>query len=179
MTTPTTPSGNNGGGIDITTLTLPQLTQLKKQLDAELEHLTNSFSKLRQAQTKFKDCIGSIRDGLLGPGSGNGGDSKVGGEKDNRKMILVPLTTSLYVPGRLADREKVVVDVGTGFFVEKSTKDAITFYEGKIEELGRNLGDLEKIIQGKSQSMRVVEDVLRQKVTESQAAPGPSAAAAR
>ena len=33
--------------------------------------------------------------------------------------ILVPLTTSLYVPGTLADREKVIVDVGTGFYVEK------------------------------------------------------------
>ena len=37
------------------------------------------------------------------------------------KDILVPLTTSLYVPGRLmaAAGEKVLVDVGTGFYVEK------------------------------------------------------------
>ena len=35
------------------------------------------------------------------------------------KPILVPLTTSLYVPGRLADSENVIVDVGTGFYVEK------------------------------------------------------------
>lgn len=33
--------------------------------------------------------------------------------------ILVPLTSSLYVRGKLADREKVLVDVGTGFYVEK------------------------------------------------------------
>jgi prefoldin alpha subunit len=33
--------------------------------------------------------------------------------------ILVPLTTSLYVPGKLADRQKVIVDIGTGFYVEK------------------------------------------------------------
>jgi prefoldin subunit 5 len=35
------------------------------------------------------------------------------------KPILVPLTTSLYVPGTLADKENVIVDVGTGFYVEK------------------------------------------------------------
>lgn len=35
------------------------------------------------------------------------------------KPILVPLTTSLYVPGVLADPENVIVDVGTGFYVEK------------------------------------------------------------
>ncbi len=31
----------------------------------------------------------------------------------------MPLTTSLYVPGTLADPENVIVDVGTGFYVEK------------------------------------------------------------
>lgn len=31
----------------------------------------------------------------------------------------MPLTSSLYVPGSLADSENVIVDVGTGFFVEK------------------------------------------------------------
>jgi hypothetical protein len=35
------------------------------------------------------------------------------------KSILVPLTTSLYVPGTLADPDNVIVDVGTGFYVEK------------------------------------------------------------
>jgi hypothetical protein len=46
----------------------------------------------------------------------------VGSEKkgtDGKDDILVPLTSSLYVKGKLADREKVLVDVGTGFYVEK------------------------------------------------------------
>lgn len=33
--------------------------------------------------------------------------------------ILVPLTPSLYVPGQLASTDVVLVDVGTGFYVEK------------------------------------------------------------
>lgn len=33
--------------------------------------------------------------------------------------ILVPLTPSLYVPGKLASTETVLVDIGTGFYVEK------------------------------------------------------------
>lgn len=35
------------------------------------------------------------------------------------KTTLIPLTSSLYVPGKLADCENVIVDVGTGYFVEK------------------------------------------------------------
>ena len=40
----------------------------------------------------------------------------------------------------------------------QSTKDATKFYEGKVEELGTNLKDLEKIVQGKSNNLQVVED---------------------
>jgi hypothetical protein len=75
-----------------------------------LEHLTTSHSKLRAAQAKFRDCVRSINDGVTG-------SEKKG--TDGRDDILVPLTSSLYVKGRLTDREKVLVDVGTGFYVEK------------------------------------------------------------
>ncbi|CAD6446475.1 7b349dae-8bd4-4870-81c6-e477dae166ca [Sclerotinia trifoliorum] len=141
--------------IDLTTLTTPQLTQVKKQLDDELEHLTSSFQQLRAAQNKFRECLRCIGVGV--------------GKEVEGKPILVPLTTSLYVPGQLADTENVIVDVGTGFYVEKSTKDATKFYEAKIEEIGTNLKDLEIIVNNKSNSLRVVEDVLRQKVLSSNA----------
>ena len=72
--------------------------------------------------------------------------------------ILVPLTPSLYVPGKLASTETVLVDIGTGFYVEKTPPAAQTFYKGKVEELGKNLGDLEQIVQGKQGNLGVVED---------------------
>lgn len=52
----------------------------------------------------------SINDGVVG-------SAKKGTQ--GKDEILVPLTSSLYVKGRLADREKVLVDVGTGYYVEK------------------------------------------------------------
>lgn len=36
------------------------------------------------------------------------------------KKMLVPLTASLYVSGTLDDSDKVLVDVGTGYFIEVS-----------------------------------------------------------
>ena len=35
------------------------------------------------------------------------------------KTTLVPLTNSLYVPGKLADTDHVIVDIGTGYYVKK------------------------------------------------------------
>ena len=133
---------------------MQQLSQLKRQLDDEVQHLTSSYSSLRSAQNKFKECIASIKSGLS--------------PSDGPKPLLVPLTTSLYVPGTLADSEHVLVDVGTGFYVEKTLKDAVKFYEQKVEEVGRNVKDLETIVDGKAKSLRVVEEVLRQKMLTQQ-----------
>ena len=61
----------------------------------------------------------------------------------------------------------MIVDIGTGFYVEKSTADAQKFYDGKIEELGKNIKDLENIVNGKANNLRMVEEVLRQKMLAS------------
>ncbi|TGZ83305.1 Prefoldin alpha subunit [Ascodesmis nigricans] len=143
--------------VDLNSLSVDNLASVKKQLDEELEHLSNSFTKLRQAQSKFRECIISVKKGVH--------ESQAG------KTILVPLTTSLYIPGKLADTEKVLVDVGTGYYVEKSTTDAEKFYQSKVDGLGKSLADLEKVIAQKSQNLRIVEDVLRQKVVAQQSAP--------
>ncbi|PBP20672.1 prefoldin subunit, partial [Diplocarpon rosae] len=148
---------NRQFSVDLSSLSTQQLSQVKKQLDDEIEHLTNSHGQLRQAQAKFRECIRSIAAGVTPALDG--------------KPILVPLTTSLYVPGTLADPHNVIVDVGTGFYVEKNTKDATKFYEAKVEELGGNLRGLEAIVQGKSKNLSVVEDVLREKVLQAPAPP--------
>jgi len=44
--------------------------------------------------------------------------------------MLVPLTASLYVPGTLDDADKVLVDVGTGYFIEVSLVDFGTLLLG-------------------------------------------------
>ncbi|KAG0641140.1 Prefoldin subunit-domain-containing protein [Tuber brumale] len=130
--------------VDLSTLSVDNLAAVKKQLDDELEHLTTSFSKLRQAQNKFKECIATVKTGLQ--------------PRMTDKTVLVPLTTSLYVPGTLPDTENVLVDVGTGYYVEKSAADAEKFYAEKVKTLTENLGELEKIVAQKSQNVQVVEN---------------------
>ncbi|KAJ5777315.1 hypothetical protein N7520_000561 [Penicillium odoratum] len=154
------------GTVNLATLSLPQLRALQTRLTSELEHLTTSHAKLRAAQAKFRDCVRSINDGVTGSeAKGTTGCDE----------ILVPLTSSLYVKGRLADREKVLVDVGTGFYVEKTPKKAIAFYDDKVKGLDANLVELEKIVQGKNSQLRVVEEVLRQKMLSGEADAGASA----
>ncbi|KAJ6445564.1 prolyl-tRNA synthetase [Purpureocillium lavendulum] len=75
-----------------------------------------------------------------------------------QNSVLVPLTNSLYVRGELTDSESVLVDVGTGFLVEKKLKSAEQFYDGKVQELANNLKELEAIVQQKQANVRAVEE---------------------
>lgn len=47
--------------VSLDSLSAQQLTQVKKQLDEEVEHLTTSFAQLQAAQIKFKDCLRCVK----------------------------------------------------------------------------------------------------------------------
>ncbi|KAG5518422.1 hypothetical protein PMAC_002816 [Pneumocystis sp. 'macacae'] len=141
--------------VDLESLSIQQLDEIRKQIELELNHLTNSFTKLKQAQFKFQECKNSIC--LL---------SKEG---DENKEMLVPLTSSLYVSGILASKpEKVMIDIGTGYYVEKTIEEAIKFYEERVKYLNTNLKDIEGYVNSKSSSLKVVIDVIQEKIKNSE-----------
>ncbi|KNE59822.1 prefoldin, alpha subunit [Allomyces macrogynus ATCC 38327] len=135
--------------IDLTTLPLPQLQAVRQQLDEEITHLTSSYTQLKQAQAKFSACIEAL--GAVTP-------------DHQDRAILVPLTNSLYVPGKLNNTERVIVDVGTGYYVDKKVEDAKAFYKRKVEFLQGNLDTLQQTIIAKQNNMRVLVEVLQYKM---------------
>ena len=66
--------------------------------------------------------------------------------KDNDgKEVLVPLTGSMYVPGKLTNPDKVVVDIGTGYYVEKKSKDAQDYFDRKVKFVTENMTRVQAI----------------------------------
>lgn len=49
--------------VNLDSLSAQQLTQVKKQLDEELESLTSSFTQLHAAQSKFRECLRCVQGG--------------------------------------------------------------------------------------------------------------------
>jgi prefoldin alpha subunit len=54
-------------------------------------------------------------------------------EKSQGKDIMVPLTSSLYVPGKMEDSNKVLVEVGAGYFIDQSADKAAQYCDRKIK----------------------------------------------
>ena len=59
--------------------------------------------------------------------------------------MLVPLTGSMYVPGLLTQPEKVVVDIGTGYYVEKDSTAAQEYFTRKVKFVTENMERVQAI----------------------------------
>ncbi|KAI9493964.1 prefoldin, alpha subunit [Zychaea mexicana] len=143
--------------VNLADLDLPSLQQVKTQLEEELSHLTQSYGKLKNAQVRFADCAESV--------------VSLKGEKANGNCTLVFLfmgSNYLYVPGKLSDVEKVIVDIGTGYYVEKTLEGAENFYQGKGEYVTQNLEKLQEAINGKQSSLRAIVSVMQDKIQQQQ-----------
>ncbi len=112
-------------------LSLPQLDQVKSKLEEDTSSLTHSMQQLKTVQQRLRESKESL---------------SVCRPENNGKSILVPLTGSMYVPGKLKLAEKVLVDVGTGYYVEKSTKEAEEFLQRKEDFVTNNLEKLQQVL---------------------------------
>ena len=143
------PPDPNMQQIDLTTLTLPQLTQLKQQLDQELTLFQESLQSLKLAQNKFQssgECL-----------------EKVTPESEG-KSILVPLTGSMYVPGKLANTKHVIIDIGTGYYAEQDIAGAKDYFKRKIAFVTEQMEKIQIIGLEKSKIRDTVAEVMEMKV---------------
>jgi len=83
--------------------------------------------------------------------------------KEGQKM-LVPMTQSLFIPGKLADTEHVTVEIGTGFFVKRTIPDAKAFCERKISTLKAFTERLGESLMAQTANLRQIEQVIQIKV---------------
>lgn len=90
------------------------------------------------------------------------GDLNVG---DN---IMVPLTGSVYVSGAIGEVEKMLVDIGTGYFVYKTPKEATTFFAKRATILKEETDKASSAHTVKRQQLEAVNAVLQRKVMEAQ-----------
>ena len=141
--------GDKPQEIELGSLPPHQLKMLHDQLEQEVDLLSTSLQSLKVAQTQFvssKDSLKSIKPENVG------------------KEILVPLTSSLYVPGQLEDGEKVLVDIGTNYYVEKNVSEANEFFKRKIDFLKQQMEKLQPAIQQKYQTKQIILEVLQSKI---------------
>ncbi|CAH6720435.1 prefoldin subunit 5 [[Candida] jaroonii] len=136
--------------IDLSQLQPQQLVEIRKSTEDEINHFTQSLQALQTAQNKLKDCINSIN----------------GMQSTKNDDILVPMTSSLYLPGQIKDRSKYLVDIGTGYYAEKNADEAKISFEKKINKLSQDSTKLKDILVQKNEVLNNITLILRSKVIQ-------------
>lgn len=132
-----------------------QLTGLKQQLEEELQGLQQSAATLQTVASEFHQSGEAIQ---------HLAEQKVG------QPMLLPLSQSLYVEGELADADNVLLDIGTGYYLEKPLEGGVDYCKRKVNQMAENLQEISKVQQQKVQVLMAVESALQQRMQEAQQA---------
>ena len=133
--------------VPIEKLSVEQLNYVGQQIEKEIKNYSQYYSSLRAVNNKYLDNKEYIK--------------QLKEYKD--KEILVPMTSSLYIPGKTTDVKKLMIEIGTNFFVETTIEKADKFCDRRIENLKKNMNEIDKIIQDKNDQLNVVNQNLIQK----------------
>ena len=82
---------------------------------------------------------------------------------------MIPLTESLYAPGKIVDPNKILVELGAGFFVEKSASDALKVLERKYKVVDKNTENVMSAIEVSSRNVQAINGAMQGKMMEIQA----------
>lgn len=157
-------ASKQAGQVDIGQLPIPQLNQLVQQLEQEIELFTSSLNQLKLAQQKFlesQECLNKVS------------------PENNSKDILVPLTSSMYVPGQLSDVSTVLVDVGTGYYVEMEVSKGKEYFKRKIDFVTKQMEKVQPVLAEKYKMKQVTVEILQLKIQnqmQAQQSAGPAKA---
>lgn len=138
-----------GNELDISTLSLDQLNNLKQSHENELNQLSARHGDLKQAEGRFRqssDALSAIK------------------KEDEGKKMLVPLTQSLYVPGVLIDTDKLLVELGTGYYLEKSQKGAAEMIDRKIALVSTNAQSINDAVVIKQRNHEAISMMMQHKM---------------
>lgn len=144
----------NGMEINLATLSIQQLDQLRGSLVQEIQILQQSLSSLKMVQQSFTASEQAVDQ--LKPIAQN-------------KEILVPLTGSLYVPGKLISSERVLIDIGTGYYIQKQVDEAKKYFNKKIAFMNKQIEQLTPVLQQKAMTRDDILEIMQYKQQMQQA----------
>jgi prefoldin alpha subunit len=142
------------GSVPVTALSPQELQELRARLQRELESLSGSAQQLARLAGAFGASQRAIQ-------------ALDGSAKEGQRLLL-PLTSSVYVSGEVAAPHTVLVDVGTGYYVEMAAEDGAAYCRRKQERLRASLREVERGLAQRRDALGQVQAVLGDKLRRQQ-----------
>ncbi|KAL0031903.1 hypothetical protein WJX79_004356 [Trebouxia sp. C0005] len=127
--------------VDISTLDPRQLQSIHEQIENEINNLVQSSVALQRAAGEY----------------GNSGRAlqQLSEQKEDQPMLL-PLTSAVYVSGKLASHESILLEIGTGYYAERSPQEGVDYCKRKVNMLKENLDKIGQMVKDKQQQLTMM-----------------------
>jgi len=146
-----TTEGSSPNAINLDEMSLEELNQLKQQEENRFSGLMARFQQFRAAAARLSASMLAVSE--ITPAS-------------EGKEVLVPLTESVYAPGKLRETNKLLVELGTGFYAEKSPKETKGFLERKLKIVDANSDNITKALTTTRQNIEQISMAMQGKMLE-------------
>lgn len=123
--------------IPLSQLNLEQLSAVGKQIEQDVQSLSSSYTSLKVVLNKFKDNKVYIKNI----------------SESNDKDMLIPLSQSVFIPGKCSDIKHLMIELGGNYLVSTSLDKADAFCNRKIDLLSANMEKIDNMIVEKNKIM--------------------------
>ena len=140
--------------LNLEALTVEELSTLKQRMEEDLRvflQTTSNFMGLKKKYEASKVLVENLvkkKDGVP-------------------EEVLIPLSNSLYIPGQILNKDKYIVDIGTGYYAERNGEQAIKYCIETMEVIDSNLNSVSQEIKKKRDFLDTVNIALQNKVLKS------------
>lgn len=146
----------------VTSLNVNELDRLRQRLQADVEHLVDSHNVLGRAVARSEAASKAV--------------STLAASQADQPLLL-PLTGSLYVKGKVADTQQLLVNIGTDYYVEMTAEQTQDYCKRKTTYVQKQQQGVQKAAQERKNQLMQVTDVLQSKMASMQSGGGGGSSA--
>ncbi|KAH8741567.1 hypothetical protein FG386_002787 [Cryptosporidium ryanae] len=131
--------------VQLSALPPAKLLQLREQMQEEINELGLRMQQLNVILTRFsgsRESLDQFR------------------PKNKDAVILAPISQSIYIDAKLNDIESILVDIGTGYYVEMSIEKTKTHFDKKVEIVKKSIEKINKSIIDKNKIFEAINSLL-------------------
>ena len=140
--------------VKLDALTVTELRTLKQRMEEDLRVFLQTETNFVELQKKYSASKVLV-------------DSLIKTE-DKPQQVMIPLSSSLFIPGQIKDKNRFIVDIGTGYFAERDAKQTMEYCDQTNEVIATNLQGVRAEIQKKKTFLDQININLQKTVLKSQ-----------
>ena len=145
--------------LNLENYSVQELASLKKRVEEDITTIMDSYNGFKFLHKKFEDAKVLIKN--------------VSEQKSEDTQILIPLSNSLFIPGKVVDTNKFIVDIGTGYFAERNATQAIQHCDHTLGVIKTNGEKMAKEINNKQDIRDKINIEAQKRVVQKGNSPKP------